>query len=100
VSNVQSNSQLKQSNSSFFVALSLDLLGAVAIGFGVYQNINANKLYEDFKKPPANESELQGLEDRKKEEWKKVDNAKNLRNIAYGVGGALLAAGIAVHVWF
>jgi hypothetical protein len=49
---------------------------------------------------PANENELEELKDRKKEEWKKVKDAKNLRNIAYGVGGALLAAGITVHVWF
>jgi hypothetical protein len=90
----------KQSNSSFIVALSLDILGAAAIGFGVYQNSNANKYYDDYKKPPANESELLGLKDRKEKELKKVNDAKTLRNIAYGAGGALLATGIAVHVWF
>jgi hypothetical protein len=86
----------KQSSSSFFIALSLDMLSVAAFGFGVYQNSNANKYYADYKKTPANLEEFDG----KKAELKKMNDAKTLRNVAYGVGGALLATGIAVHVWF
>ncbi|MDR2580785.1 MAG: hypothetical protein LBC85_07310 [Fibromonadaceae bacterium] len=86
----------KTSSTPLFVALTLDVLGAATIGFGVYQNTNVSKLYADYKKTPANQSELDG----KKAELKKVNDAKTIRNIAYGVGGALLATGIAVHIWF
>ncbi|MDR2580808.1 MAG: hypothetical protein LBC85_07425 [Fibromonadaceae bacterium] len=33
--------------------LTLDILGAAVIGFGIYQNSNSSKLYADYKKPPA-----------------------------------------------
>ena len=42
----------QKSNTSFLVALSLDALGAIALGFGIYQNSQKNKLYDDYKKMP------------------------------------------------
>ncbi|MCL2100637.1 MAG: hypothetical protein FWH22_02850 [Fibromonadales bacterium] len=102
------NSQLKEpaekSRTPTFIALTLDVLGATAIGFGVYQYFNANKLYSNYEKRPdeypKNEAELQKLENDKRAELRKANDAKSLQKIAYGVGGALLAAGITVHIWF
>ena len=94
----------KKSRSPTFIALSLDILGAAAIGFGVYQNFNADKFTANYNKPPdnlpSNLEELQAFHKTKTAELKKMRDAKTMRNIAYGVGGALLAAGIAVHIWF
>jgi hypothetical protein len=101
------NSQQKQSNPSFIVALSLDLLGAAAIGFGVYKHVDSRRLYKDYKndedRPPpsfGNSALAEEYEEMKKGQYQKVRDAEKLRNIGYAVGGALLAGGIAVHVWF
>jgi TolB-like protein len=85
----------KKSNASFYVAIGLDVLGAVALGYGIYQHINSNKLYDDYKKMP------QGYGDNDYDKaLKKANSAQQRRNIGYSVGSALLATGIAVHIWF
>jgi len=94
----QNNSQLstlnpqleKKSNTSFYIALSLDILGAAALGYGIYQHINSNSLYDDYKKLSTND----------KSALQKANDAQQMRNIGLAVGGGLLAAGIAVHIWF
>jgi len=99
----QNNSQLstlnpqleKKSSTPFLIALSLDILGAAAIGFGVYQHINANKLHDDYKKMPDGKPQKEY-----DSALKKANDAQQMRNIGLSVGGALLATGIAVHVWF
>jgi hypothetical protein len=92
----------QKSRTPFFTALTLDILGAAAIGFGVYQNSNVSKMQSDYRnfEAPKNEAEYQELQRKKADEMSKINNAKTMRNIAYGVGGALLATGIAVHIWF
>jgi len=90
------NSQLeKKSNTPFYIALTLDILGAAVLGFGIYQHIHANKLYDDYKRIP---------ELRPQKEYddalKKANDAKPMRDIGLCVGAALLSAGIAVHIWF
>jgi hypothetical protein len=42
-----------KSNTPFFVAIGLDILGAAAIGFGIYKHADSNKLYDDYKKKPT-----------------------------------------------
>jgi hypothetical protein len=99
---------VKKSNTSFFVALSLDILGAAAIGFGIYKHTDSNKLYDDYKKntaPPESveqwtDSQLETFESEKSRQFEKIKNAETFRSIGYAVGGALLASGIAVHIWF
>jgi len=94
----ENNSQLstlnspleKKSKTPFYIALSLDLIGAAALGFGIYQHINSNSLYDDYKKLPSND----------KKALQKANDAQQMRNIGLAVGGGLLAAGIAVHIWF
>ncbi|MDR2582019.1 MAG: hypothetical protein LBC75_00885 [Fibromonadaceae bacterium] len=96
VQNVQSGEvAAKKSNASFFVAVGLDVLGAVALGYGVYQHINSNKLYDDYKKMPQGYSDIEY-----DKALKKANDAQKLRNIGYSVGSALLATGIVVHIWF
>jgi len=87
--------QEKKSNTSLIVAISLDAIGAAALGFGIYQQTQKTKYYDDYKKMP----EHQPKKDYDKA-LQKAKEARTMRNVGYAVGGALLAAGIAVHIWF
>ncbi len=94
------NSQLKQdaqkkSNTPTLIAIGLDVLGAAALGFGIYQHVQKDKLYKDYKK--MDEGKPQKEYDAA---LKKADDAQNLRDIGFISGGVLLGAGIAVHIWF
>ncbi len=95
VQNVQSGISTQKSNTSFFVAVGLDVLGSVALGYGIYQHINSNKLYDDYKKMSQGNTD-----DEYDKALKKANAAQQRRNIGYTVGSALLATGIAVHIWF
>lgn len=107
----------QKSNTSFLVALSLDILGAAAIGFGIYKHMDSNKLYSDYEKKSnlkklekedpemiqalkENPELYEAYENDRNKLLKKSNDARTLRNVGYAVGGALLAAGIAVHIWF
>ncbi len=82
----------KSGGNSIWVAIGLDVLGAAAIGIGLWQNSEADKLqkkYSELKDPDA----LQGA-------GEKAESAATRRNIFYIAGGALFAAGIGVHIWF
>jgi len=70
-------------------------LGAAAIGFGIYKHVNSNKLYDDYKKMPANLPNSQY-----NETLKKANDGQQMRNIGLSVGCALLAAGVTVHILF
>lgn len=81
--------------SNTWIAISLDVLGAVALGFGMYQHINAKSLYNDYKNmEPGHDDAF--YEPKRKE----AKDARKMGNIGYVVGGALLASGIAIHIWF
>jgi hypothetical protein len=93
----------KKSGTSLFVAIGLDVLGAAAIGFGIYKHIDSNKLYDDYKKKPAEpitQDDYDKFKKQKDKLLKDSNSAGTLSNVGYAVGGALLAAGIAVHIWF
>jgi TolB-like protein len=66
----------------FYTALSLDILGAGALAYGYYENNNVVKYVEDFAKEPE------------------AERAATRRNVAYIVGGSLLATGISFHILF
>jgi hypothetical protein len=89
---------------STWLAISLDILGAAALGFGIYKHIDGNKLYDDYKKlpekKPIGQAELDAFDKKKDGELKKVNDARTARNISLIAGGAMLAGGIAVHIWF
>jgi TolB-like protein len=84
-----------KSKAPMWIAISLDVLGAAAIGFGVYNHIQKDKLYKDYQNM---------LDHRPQKEYdsalKKANDAKDMRDIGFIVGGVLVGAGIAVHVWF
>jgi len=87
---------------SFWVAIGLDVLGATAIGLGVYKNSKAGdyhskneKLMEDVR-PGTFNSMQKEFDDNEQ----KMKDAKMMRNIFYATGGALLLGGVAVHIWF
>ena len=97
----------KKTKTSFWVAIGLDVLGATAIGIGIYNNSVANDYHSKSKKLlngiPDPRNDQNGYLERKKEFDKQDDKAKSaetVRNIFYATGGALLLGGVAVHIWF
>ncbi len=84
----------KKSSTPTWIAISLDVLGAAALGFGIYQHVQKDKFYKDYKEMPAGKY---------KKEYdaalKKVNDAQDLRDIGFISGGVLLGAGIVVHIW-
>ncbi len=107
------NSQLnqdaqKKSNTPTWIAISLDVLGAAALGFGIYQHVQKNKFYDDYKEfynyykdmPPYQpQKEYDAALKKVNDTQKKVNDAQNLRDVGFITGGVLLGAGIAVHIW-
>jgi hypothetical protein len=80
---------------SLWVAVGLDVLGAAAIGFGIYQNgqvASHQKKYNGIK-----EGRPQGDFD---SAYKKVESSQNMRNTGYIAGGVLLLGGVGVHIFF
>jgi hypothetical protein len=94
----------KKSNTSFWVAVGLDVLGAAAIGLGVYNNSKVTKAIKDsenlMKNVPGEQEQYAKREGEFRSKYKEAQDTEDMRNIFYGVGGALLLGGIAVHIWF
>ncbi|MDR2580708.1 MAG: hypothetical protein LBC85_06920 [Fibromonadaceae bacterium] len=89
----------QKSRSPFFIALSLDLLGATALGIGVYQHSKKNKHYNEHLK--LSDGVLPAAEKYKADrEYDKAESARKFRNAAIITGSVLLASGITVHIWF
>jgi len=87
---------------SFWVAIGLDVLGATAIGLGIYNNAKASDYYRESKKlleKPDN-PQYKDYKNAFDSKQKKMKNAENARNIFYATGGALLLGGVALHIWF
>jgi hypothetical protein len=98
------SSHQPQKKSYAWLAISFDVLGAAALGFGIYKHIDANKLYSDYKKKPNvlpnNSAELNIFQNAKEEELSKANDVRKTGNIALIAGGVLLASGVMVHIWF
>jgi len=71
------------------VAIGLEVLGAAAIGYGIYQNSQMNNYLDKAK-----------IYNRIDPEYKKAADAHTIRNISYIAGSALLASGIGVYILF
>ena len=91
--NVATKSGEKPSRTSFWVAIGLDVLGAVAISYAVYENYEMNKAYNRYSKRGK-------LPEYYKDARREIENNQNNRNTFYIIGGVLLASGIGVHIWF
>jgi len=77
-----------------WVAVGLDVLGAGAIGFGIYQNGRAASHKKDY-------SDIQeGTKDDFDGAYKKVEHSRDMRNIGYIAGGVFLLCGVSVHIFF
>jgi len=78
-----------------WVAVGLDVLGAGAIGFGIYQNSYVASHRKDYKDIPQGNS--QGDFD---SAYDKVASSRNMRNTGYIAGGILLLGGVSLHIFF
>jgi NADH dehydrogenase/NADH:ubiquinone oxidoreductase subunit G len=83
----------KKNSNSLWIAVGLDVLGAAALGLGIYQNSQMTKYYNEAADLKKEGKEYKGT-------YKKAQDANSLRNILYATSGALLLSGIAVHIWF
>jgi hypothetical protein len=95
-------SEPKKGGGSFWVAVGLDVLGAAAIGLGVYNNAKASGYKQDAEKIISGAT-YAGYAAGKSEfddKNKQAESAAWARNIFYATGGALLLGGVAVHIWF
>jgi len=94
----------KKTKTSFWIALSLDILGTGAIGLGIYNNAKSIEYYNKSKElreaVPNDEAEYQKNQTAYKTEYKKVSKAEKTRNIFYATGGILLSSGLVIHIWF
>lgn len=71
------------------------VLGAAAIGFGVYENTVADDEYGTYK-----DADFKGDKSAANKQWDKVQNAKTMRNVMYGVGAGLMAVGLTITIVF
>jgi hypothetical protein len=75
-----------------WVGIGLDVLGAAALAFGVYQNSLASSHYDAYLKD-TEQDQMDG-------DFKAYEDAKTLRNVGYIAGGVLLAGGLTFHFAF
>jgi len=85
------------SGMSKWVAIGLDVLGAGAIGFGVYQNSLVASNRNNYKEM---RSSSQDDFDLAYEKMVESSRNRNMRNAGYIAGGVLLLGGISVHIFF
>jgi hypothetical protein len=94
----------KKTQTSFWIALSLDILGAGALGLGIYNNAKSIDHYNKSKNLreaiPQDKEEYAKNQTAYNTEYNKVSKAETTRNIFYATGTALLLGGVAVHIWF
>ena len=79
---------------SRWVAVGLDVLGAGAVGFGIYQDRRAASHKKDYI------AIKEGTKDDFDGAYKKVESSRDMRNIGYIAGGVLLLCGVSVHIFF
>jgi len=75
-----------------YTAIGLNVLGAGALAYGYAENINAAKNKEITRTDENGRSYIQN--------GPEADRAIERRDVAYIVGGALMAAGVAIHIVF
>ena len=92
----------QKSQNSFWAGVGLEVLGAAAIGFGIYQNSKSSQYSRDMKELREDVTSANYAESKKEYNAKRnnMESAETKRNIFYVAGSALLLGGIAVHIWF
>jgi len=83
----------KPSRTSFWVALGLDLLGAIFIynGYAKDRDMMEARNSYDVSRQSGNYYD---------NAWEDVESNRSSRNMLYAIGGIFLASGIGVHIWF
>lgn len=76
------------------VSIAMMVLGLASVGVGVYENMVASD--ERKKYDEATFDNQKDFDD----QWDKVESAKTMRNIFYGIGGGLIGAGAVVFFVF
>jgi len=104
VTTVPTNIERMQKPSTW-VAVGLDILGVSALGFGIYQHVqasNAYSEYEKFKRPNRMEYEYNPAQYDipYEKKYQKVKDAKTKREAAFIFSGVFLLSGVMVHIWF
>jgi hypothetical protein len=101
---ISTNIPTEPKKTSFWIALGFDILGAGALGLGIYNNAKSIEHYNKSKKlreaEPQDEEEYIKNQTAYNTEYNKVQKTEKARNIFYATGGALLLGGIAIHIWF
>jgi len=80
---------------SFWGGIALEVLGAAAITYGYTREREVASLQKKYRSLGSNATEQEF-----EEVLKKANDTKTTRNVFYILGGAFLAAGIGVHIWF
>jgi len=80
---------------SFWIALGLDVVGAVIIYNGYASNEKAQEKYDEYKSRNYNGNAWEAGDD-----WDKVESNQRSRNMFYVIGGVFLTSGIGLHIWF
>jgi len=75
---------------SFWAGIGLEVLGAAVMYAGYTKHKDMLDAHDKYKEE---ESDFGGA-------WDKVESNRKTRNTLYIVGGALLASGVGVHIWF
>jgi len=78
---------------SFWVAVGLDVLGAAFVYAGYSKNGKMNEALDRYNKPGQTYEYY-------KDARKDAESNRSSRNVFYIIGGAALASGIGVHIWF
>lgn len=76
------------------VSIAMMVLGLASVGVGVYENMVASD--ERKKYDEATFDNQKDFDD----QWDKVESAKTMRNVFYGIGGGLIGAGAVVFFVF
>ncbi len=86
--------QQKRSEIKKPVSIAMMALGLVSLGIGAYENMVVDKERKKY-----NEATYTKKSDFDKQ-WDKVESARTMRNVFYGVGGGLIGTGIVVLIVF
>ena len=76
-----------------WVAVGFDVLGAGAIGFGIYQDRQVASHKKKYDKIDNIQGDFDGA-------YKKAERSQNMRDIGYIAGGVLLLCGVSLHIFF
>jgi hypothetical protein len=81
----------KPIKTSLWVAIGLDVLGAVLVYAGYSKDREMERAYDEEYRGHGSDFDAA---------WKNVESNRSSRNAFYVIGGLVLVSGIGVHIWF